>query len=159
LASAHTSLERLKTTVINLTHRLEHSVDLAESKDVWLEKAAEYRQKFIEEMNDDFNTANAIAVLFDLSRDANLYLQSKNTSVEVIRNFIALFNEIGNVLGLNFDTENQELLDEDIEALIEKRNKARNDKDFELADKIRNQLKEQNIILEDTPQGLRWKRK
>lgn len=159
LASAQTSLERLKTSIVNLKHRLDHSVNLAEDQANWNEKLANYRERFIEEMDDDFNTANAIAVLFDLSKDANVYLQSKNTSVQVLNNFLTLFKEFSDVLGLRLEEERTELLDEEIEVLIERRNEARREKDFALADQIRDQLKEQNIILEDTPQGVRWKRK
>jgi cysteinyl-tRNA synthetase len=159
LASAQTSLERLKTSVVNLKHRLSHSVDLSEENEQWLEKLAAYQARFIEEMDDDFNTANAIAVLFDLSKDANVYLQGNNTSVKVLEEFLALFKELSAVLGLVLEEETTELLDEEVEALIENRNQARKEKNFALADQIRDQLKEQNIILEDTPQGVRWKRK
>jgi cysteinyl-tRNA synthetase len=107
-------------------------------------------------MNDDFNTAKAISVLFDLSKLANYYLLEKNTAVEVIDKFTQQFNELFNVLGLTLETT--ELLDEEIDALIEKRIQARKDRNFQLSDQIRDQLKEMNIILEDTPQGTRWKR-
>lgn len=159
LASAQIGLERLKTSVSNLKHRLEHSVDLADEHTEWLDKLAGYRERFIAEMDDDFNTANAIAVLFDLSKDANLYLENKNTKIEVLNGFIELFKEFSNVLGLNLVEDTTELLDQEIEALIEQRNQARKEKNFALADQIRDQLKEQNIILEDTAQGVRWKRK
>jgi cysteinyl-tRNA synthetase len=107
-------------------------------------------------MDDDFNTAKAISVLFDLSKLANYYLLEKNTAVEVIDKFTTQFNELFNVLGLTLETT--ELLDEEIDALIEKRIQARKNRDFQLSDQIRDQLKEMNIILEDTPQGTRWKR-
>jgi cysteinyl-tRNA synthetase len=107
-------------------------------------------------MDDDFNTAKAISVLFDLSKLANYYLLEKNTAVEVIDKFTTQFNKLFNVLGLTLETT--ELLDEEIDALIEKRIQARKNRDFQLSDQIRDQLKEMNIILEDTPQGTRWKR-
>jgi cysteinyl-tRNA synthetase len=84
-------------------------------------------------------------------------LQEKNTSKSVITEFINLFDELAGVLGLKLHKE-EELLDEQIEALIEERNQARKEKNFARADEIRDLLKEQNIILEDTAQGVRWKR-
>ncbi len=84
------------------------------------------------------------------------YLLEKNTAIEVINGFLDLFEELLNVLGLAIQSE--ELLDEEIEHLIQQRIQARKDRDFQLADQIRDQLKALNIILEDTPQGTRWKR-
>lgn len=158
LHSAGQSFERLQTAYANLEHRLDHSVNLAANaeSEEWMKKIKEFKQRFIEEMDDDFNTANAISVLFDLSKEANIYLQKANSSIEVIKEFLATFDELTNVLG--FSVEQNELLDEDIEALIEKRHLARKNKDFALADQIRDDLKNQGIILEDTPQGVRWKR-
>ncbi|MCF6139495.1 cysteine--tRNA ligase [Pseudalkalibacillus berkeleyi] len=158
LESAITSLERIRTTVENLEHRIAHSADLGLNNGMWLKKVEGYKEKFIEEMDDDFNTSNAIATLFDLSKEANVYLQEENTTVEVLERFVSLFEEIGSVLGLEL-RKVKELLDEEIESLIEKRNQARKDKDFQLADGIRDDLADQGIILEDTPQGVRWKRK
>ncbi|MGP4082476.1 cysteine--tRNA ligase [Pseudalkalibacillus sp. R45] len=158
LESAKTSLDRIRTTVENLEHRIEHSADLGMDNEKWLQKIEDYKQRFIKEMDDDFNTSNAIATLFDLSKEANVYLQEKNTTIEVLEKFVSVIAEIGEVLGLVLKGE-KELLDEDIEALIEKRNQARKEKNFQLADEIRDNLVEQGIILEDTPQGVRWKRK
>lgn len=107
-------------------------------------------------MDDDFNTANAIAVLFELSRQANVYLLEKNTSENVIRAFLHEFEQLLDVLGISLKAEL--LLDNEIEALIQKRNEARKNRNFALADQIRDELKARNIILEDTPQGTRWKR-
>ncbi|MCF6411876.1 cysteine--tRNA ligase [Pseudalkalibacillus salsuginis] len=158
LESAKTSLERIRTTVENLEHRIEHSADLGTDNERWLHKIEDYKQRFIKEMDDDFNTSNAIATLFDLSKEANVYLQEKNTTVEVLERFVSVIEEIGEVLGLVLKTE-KDLLDEDIEALIEQRNQARKARNFQLADEIRDNLVDQGIMLEDTPQGVRWKRK
>ncbi|WP_221569209.1 cysteine--tRNA ligase [Alkalihalobacillus sp. TS-13] len=158
LESAMTSLDRIRTTVENLEHRIEHSADLSVDNEKWLQKIEDYKQRFIKEMDDDFNTSNAIATLFDLSKESNVYLQKKNTTIEVLEKFVAVITEIGEVLGLVLKAD-KELLDEDIEGLIEKRNQARKEKNFQLADEIRDNLIEQGIILEDTPQGVRWKRK
>ena len=157
LSSAKNGLERIKTAVQNIEHRLTETVDLGEDKQAWLNKIEQHEEKFIEEMDDDFNSANGITVLFDLAKLANVYLREDHTSKEVLESFLHTFKQLGNVLGLTL-MEVNELLDEEIEALIVKRNEARKNKDFALADQIRDSLKEMNIILEDTPQGVRWKR-
>ncbi len=157
LESAKNGLDRIKTTITNLEHRQHSSTDLTENNEVWLDKLHEHKQRFFDEMNDDFNTANAISVLFDLAREGNLYLQECHTSSDVIEQFLQAFHDLLGILGVVFDQEN-ELLDEEIEQLIAKRIEARKNKDFALADQIRDELKEKNIILEDTPQGTRWKR-
>lgn len=156
LESTRAAFERLTTSYQNLKHRKESSTNLTNNNHEWLEKIANLQDEFIKAMDDDFNTAKAISVLFDLSKLANYYLLEKNTAVEVIDKFTAQFDELFNVLGLSF--ANAEMLDEEIDALIEKRNQARKDRNFQLSDQIRDQLKEMNIILEDTPQGTRWKR-
>ena len=156
LESTKAAFERITTSYQNLKHRKESSTDLTNNNHEWLEKIAVLQEEFIKAMDDDFNTAKAISVLFDLSKLANYYLLEKNTSVEVIDKFTNKFEELFSVLGLSFDTT--EMLDEEIDALIEKRIQARKDRNFQLSDQIRDQLKEMNIILEDTPQGTRWKR-
>jgi cysteinyl-tRNA synthetase len=140
-----------------LKHRLTVTADLAEDIEKWTKVIEDTRAKFITDMDDDFNTANAISILFDFSKEANVYLQEKNTSKAVISDFIHLFDELAGVLGLTLQKE-EELLDEQVEALIQERNQARKEKNFSRADEIRDLLKEQNIILEDTAQGVRWKR-
>jgi cysteinyl-tRNA synthetase len=156
LESTKAAFERITTSYQNLKHRKESSADLTNNNHEWLEKIAVLQEEFIKAMDDDFNTAKAISVLFDLSKLANYYLLEKNTSVEVIDKFTNQFDKLFSVLGLSFDTT--EMLDEEIDALIEKRIQARKDRNFQLSDQIRDQLKEMNIILEDTPQGTRWKR-
>ncbi|MCA1032741.1 cysteine--tRNA ligase [Bacillus timonensis] len=156
LESTKNGLERLRTSFGNLKDRLRSSSNLANDNESWLEKIKNHRKEFIASMNDDFNTANAISVLFNLSKDANYYLQNKNTNEEVLHAFIQEFEALFGVLGLTL--EENLLLDEEIEALIQQRIEARKNRDFALSDKIRDELKEKNIILEDTPQGTRWKR-
>ncbi|MDX5474120.1 MAG: cysteine--tRNA ligase [Bacillaceae bacterium] len=157
LENTKNGLERLTTSYFNLKHRLESSTNLANNTEEWLEKVSSFKQQFVEAMDDDFNTANAISTLFDLAKQANLYLNENVTSEEVIKQFIQLFDEFFGVLGLTMEKE-VELLDEEIESLIQQRIEARKNRDFALSDKIRDDLKERNIILEDTPQGTRWKR-
>ncbi|MFL6556873.1 MAG: cysteine--tRNA ligase [Bacillus sp. (in: firmicutes)] len=156
LESTKAAFERLTTSYQNLNHRKEASTDLTDNNQEWLDKIAALKEEFIEAMDDDFNTAKAISVLFDLSKLANYYLLEKNTAVVVIDAFTKQFEDLYQVLGLTMEKE--EMLDEEIDALIEKRIQARKDRNFQLSDQIRDQLKEMNIILEDTPQGTRWKR-
>jgi len=156
LESTRAAFERLTTSYQNLKHRKEASTDLTDNNQEWLDKISASKEQFIEAMDDDFNTAKAISVLFDLSKLANYYLLEKNTAVAVIDAFTKQFEDLFHVLGLTIEKE--EMLDEEIDALIEKRIQARKDRNFQLSDQIRDQLKEMNIILEDTPQGTRWKR-
>ncbi|PLS10274.1 cysteine--tRNA ligase [Neobacillus cucumis] len=156
LESTKAAFERLTTSYQNLKHRKEASTNLTDHNQEWLDKLTVLHDQFIEAMDDDFNTALAISILFEISKLANYYLLEKNTAVEVIEAFTNKFEELLGVLGLTFGSD--EMLDGEIDALIEKRNQARRDRNFQLSDQIRDQLKEMNIILEDTPQGTRWKR-
>lgn len=155
-ANAGAGLERLKTAYQNLKHRHSVSANLADDDQQWLNRIKPLHDEFIVKMDDDFNTADGISVLFELAKQANYYLRGKNTSITVIEVFMKEFEELFSVLGLKLETE--QLLDEDIEQLIEQRNEARRERNFQLADEIRDRLKEMNIILEDTAQGTRWKR-
>lgn len=150
-------LERLRTAYSNLKHRLSVSAGLGDHSDIWLAKIEEIKKKFIETMDDDFNTAHGISKLFDLSRLANMYLLEKQTSAEVLEIFLSVFDELAGVIGLPFK-QDEELLDAEVEALLEERIEARKNRDFARADEIRDLFKEKNIILEDTAQGTRWKR-
>jgi cysteinyl-tRNA synthetase len=157
LESAKNSLERIKTSYQNLEHRKASSTNQDQQVNEWLEKIDEFKKRFEAEMDDDINTANAISVLFDLAKEANVYLNQDHTSVTVIDLFQETILSFLGVLGITFKEE-EELLDGEIEQLIEERNTARKNRDFARADEIRDLLKEKGIILEDTPQGVRWKR-
>ncbi|MCP3033235.1 cysteine--tRNA ligase [Halobacillus sp. A1] len=157
LGGAKNSFDRIRNAYENLKHREASSLDLTEDNDKWLEDIEKYKQQFIAEMDDDFNTANAISVLFDVTKAANLYLKSDQTHTEVIERFIQTIEELTGVLGLVIK-QDDELLDEEIDALIEERKQARKDRNFARADEIRDELKARDIVLEDTAQGTRWKR-
>jgi len=153
---AKASLDRMMTAYQNLKHRRESSTNITTDNEKWISEIKGFKEQFIREMNDDFNTANAISVLFELSKSANLYLMEKTTAVEVIDLYLQTYEELLGVLGITVEEES--LLDEEVEKLIEERILARKNRDFKRADEIRDLLKEKNIILEDTPQGTRWKR-
>lgn len=157
LEAARNSLERIKTAYFNLEHRKKSSLNLTTEIEEWQQKIADNKKQFQMAMDDDFNTANAIAVLFDISKEANVYIDLKQTSTQVINAFQEAIQSQLEVLGITLN-EKEELLDGDIDALIEERNAARKSRNFARADEIRDQLKEMNIILEDTTQGVRWKR-
>ncbi len=156
LLSSKNSLERITTAYTNLEHRKKTSSGIGHQKEIWLDKIRQHRHDFEKAMNDDFNTANAITVLFDVTKDANLYLKENQTEIDVIQAFQDEVKTLLNVLGIQL--ENEELLDEEIDALIVERNEARKSRNYDRADEIRDLLKEKNIILEDTVQGVRWRR-
>lgn len=157
LEHAKNGLDRIRNAYENLEYRKKTSLNLNDENESQWQALETFKKRFISEMNDDFNTANAISVIFDLTKAANLYLQSKQTSQRVIEAFQTLIDELLTILGINV-TQTPSLVDEAIDQLIEEREQARKSRDFARADEIRDTLKEQNIILEDTPQGTRWKR-
>lgn len=150
-------LARIRESVANVEHRLAMTADLGTSNEKWLKRIEDIKQHFITSMDDDFNTANAVTDLFDLSKEANLYLAEAQVSKEVLERFLTVFNELSGVLGVTL-TVDRGLLDEEVEQLITERNEARKNRDFGRADEIRDQLRDQGILLEDTAQGMRWKR-
>ncbi|MCM3710495.1 cysteine--tRNA ligase [Sporosarcina luteola] len=154
--SAANGLDRIQTAYNNLKHRVGTSADLGDQQDIWTHKVDESVGLFETAMDDDFNTANAIAAVFELVKTANVYLLEKNTQTAVLEYFISAFDRLMEVLGLPFSSE--ELLDDEIEGLIEERLNARRERNFSRSDEIRDLLKEKGIILEDTAQGTRWKR-
>ena len=138
-------------------HLIGKAEDKAESEDeeALKQRLLKYKEKFIEAMDDDLNTADGVAAIFDLIRDINSNINN-DSSKKVIKFAFDLYMELTNVLGLL--TKEEKALDADIESLIEEREKARKEKNWALADKIRDDLKDKGIILEDTPQGVKWRR-
>ena len=107
-------------------------------------------------MEDDINTADAISAIFELSRFINTNISEKS-SLEFSKKCLDEFNELTSVLNI-VNKKQDNILDEEIENLIQKRSEAKKNKDFKLADDIRQELLEKGIILEDTRQGTKWKR-
>lgn len=156
LAEAKTNLQKLKTAVDNLRYRKND----AEKGDVEIEireKFSALKDRFVEAMDDDFNTQNGIAVVYEMAKLLNVYSEKATVSLETIEYLLDGFSKAAGVFGIKFEEET-ELLDEKIEALIEERVAARKNKNFARSDEIRDMLKAKGVILEDTPQGTRWKR-
>lgn len=154
--AAKTGLDRLRTAYQNVEFRLQSTADLADDTEQVMAEIAAVKAQFEEAMNDDFNTANAITALFELARLANVYIAQSNTARVVLQQLLETFAVLGDVLGI--ELKQQQLVDEDIEALIAERNLARKNRDFARSDEIRDELLNLNIVLEDTRQGTRWKR-
>ena len=123
----------------------------------FVQKVEARRVQFIAAMDDDLNTADAIASIFELVRDINTNVVGKTPSKVLVEGAIAMFDELTGVLGLVYNRKT-ETLDSDVEALIEARTNARKEKNWAEADRIRDQLKEMGIVLEDTAQGVKWHR-
>ncbi len=151
--AAKTSLERIYNCLDNLDF-LSKSAPEGEADPKVKEAMDSYKVKFIEAMEDDLNTANAISAIFEAVRYINGESNLTKGSLEYAKETIL---EIGNVLGLLKNRKTDEI-DSEIEALIEERQAARKAKNFKRADEIRDKLKAEGIILEDTPSGVKWRR-
>ncbi len=149
------ALERLYNCRDNIRFMLDKaSGELKDGEKDVIEKYNAHRARFIEVMDDDLNTADAISVLFELVRDINTALANE-PSLELVKKSDEIFKELTDVLGLVY-VEEDKSLDEEVEKLIAERTEARKNKDWATADRIRNQLKAMNIVIEDTPQGIKW---
>ena len=156
LHEAQTNLQKLRTTYENAKFRLNSSHNQASDEEVNAPVLEEFEERFIKEMDDDFNAANGITVVYELAKWLNLASEDPETDLALLAAGLAKFSEWLTIFGIYFVSE--ELLDEEIEQLINERIAARKAKDFARSDQIRDELKEQGIILEDTPQGTRWRR-
>lgn len=149
------ALERLYTCRESLDFAVKNaSADVADDEQL-LSDIAAHRDRFIEAMDDDLNTADGLSAVFELVKDINTRILDKNVSKHVCETAAGLFDELCNVLGILYNRKSNDV-DSEIEALIEKRQEARKNKDFATADKIRDELKAKGIILKDTPQGVTW---
>ena len=152
------ALNRLYTCRDSLDFELKNAADAEHDGDkAIIDGFNKYREQFISAMDDDLNTADAIASIFELVRDINTNVVGKTPSKALVEGAIAMFDELTGVLGLVYNRKT-ETLDSDVEALIEARTNARKEKNWAEADRIRDQLKEMGIVLEDTAQGVKWHR-
>lgn len=154
LEQAAAGLKRINNCRDDLNFRIESAADGVEetaTEEKWLS----HKTEFIRAMEDDVNTADAIAAVFELVRDINIYLAAEPEKKTLVFG-LSLLDELCSVLGLA--PEKKQDIDADIEALIAKRTEAKKNKDYATADSIRDELKAMGIILEDTPQGVKWKR-
>lgn len=157
MEAAKNGLERICTAAENLKRLSENaSGEMTEEEKALFDSTAVFVKKYEAAMEDDFNTADAIAAIFEFVKFANT-----NASGTCSREYLeALYQRLAvlcNVMGIIVEKET-EMLDEDIEALIRERQEARKAKDFKRADEIRDQLQEMGIILKDTREGVTWKR-
>jgi len=158
LDSAKASVERLYNAIGNLESLLEEvkQDSIKEEEKVYIDHIKEYKEKFMIKMDDDFNTADGISVIFDLIRDLNSNIDI-NSSKDMNNYALNLIRDLVSPLGI-LQKSTKMNLKEEVEKLIEQREQARKDKDWALSDKIRDELKDMGIVLEDTPQGVRWKK-
>ena len=155
LKEAENNLQKLKTALENAQFRYDQAQATLADDQQQLTELAKLETQFVSEMDDDFNAANGITVAYELAKWLNVYANQEVVSKAVLQQAISQLQAWLAVFGIEFS---QELLAEDIEALIEERNQARKERNFARSDEIRDLLKEQGIILEDTAQGTRWRK-
>lgn len=155
LNEAKVNLNKLQTAYENLSYRLKDSVE-GNDKEVEA-NFANLEKDFVKVMDDDFNVQNGISVVYEMAKQLNVYSEKEKVYTDTINNLINTYKKVVEIFGISFNEE-KELLDDTIEKLIQERNEARKNKNFKRSDEIRDLLKEQGIILEDTVQGTRWKR-
>ncbi len=146
-------MERLYTCRDNLDFAIEKAGEGEDPE--FIAKVEARRQQFVAAMEDDLNTADGLAAVYELARDINSYI-AQPRGREALAEAAKVFDELCGVLGILYNRGKKGSLDEEIEGLIARRQQARKEKDFALADKIRDDLKARGIVLEDTPQGVKW---
>ena len=152
LEQSKNALERLYTCFENLNFALQNAPQGGQEPAF----IAAHRADFIKAMDDDLNTADALAAVFNLVRDTNKQI-AENAGSATLQSCKTLLQELCGVLGLGYNQKTQ-ALDSEIEALIEQRTAARKNKNYALADEIRDRLKQMGIVLEDSAAGVKWHR-
>ena len=153
---ARINFEKIKHAYSNASYRLNDAVESAEDDQAIVANFTALEAKFVQEMDDDFQADNAMSVIYLYAKEMNLYTERSIVSEAVLKQAMALLANMMAVFGITFEEEG--MLDDDIQALIDERTQARLDRNFGRSDDIRDYLKEQGIILDDTPQGTRWRR-
>lgn len=155
MEQSKSAIERVYTCLEHLDFLLKNCEDTEPSAE-FMSRLDAFKDKFIAAMEDDLNTADAVAAIFDIVYAANTELSdTEKNSTRAVQYATDLIRELGGVLGL-FQKAVSKTADEEIEKLIEERNAARAAKDWAKADEIRNKLKAMNVILKDTPMGVQW---
>lgn len=158
MEAAKSGYERIVTGVANLDYIAQNAGTeaLKDEEKSLIEEAAAYEARFDQAMDDDFNTADAISVIFELVKFVNSHV-NENSSRKLAQTLAEEIVTLSSICGLIVRKET-EMLDEEIEALIEARKQARKEKNFARADEIRDELLQKGIVLEDTREGVKWKR-
>ena len=158
MEAAKNGLERIRTAGSTLKRQMEAAAaeEMSDAERASYEETAAYVEKFEAAMDDDANTADAVSAVFELVKYINTNASSDN-SREYLQKLYDRLDTLCGVLGIILE-QKEELLDADIEALIQERTDAKKAKNFARADEIRDQLKDMGILLEDTREGVKWKR-
>ena len=167
LTAAANGLERLETALFNWEHLLGQTAIAGETPETKLksirERMALTKEEFISGMEDDFNTPQALASLYELVREVNRWTQEREfklteSTKNLLKEVRATLLELSDLLGLFYEPKEVSPVDtSEIESLINRRNQAKKEKNWALADQIRDDLKGKGIMIEDTPQGVRWR--
>ncbi|MFB9768283.1 cysteine--tRNA ligase [Lactiplantibacillus modestisalitolerans] len=156
LDEAANNLSKLQNAYRNLDYRLADAQDGADAE--VLQQLQALKGAFVTAMNDDFNVQNGVTAVYELAKLANVYAAQTTVHRQTVAKLQATLSELAGVFGVAFDNPDEGLADADIQTLIDERQAARKAKDFAKADQIRDDLKAQGIILEDTPQGVRFRK-
>ncbi|WP_414827347.1 cysteine--tRNA ligase [Apilactobacillus kunkeei] len=154
LQAAENNLNKLRNAYNNLKYRLSDATDIIDMK--LEQEIRQIQADFQDAMDDDFNAQNGIDCVYELAKLGNMYAQRPEVGKDTVNLIIAKLEKMASIFGVVFKEET--LDDDSVQALIDERNEARKNKDFARSDEIRDQLRDQGIILEDTAQGTRFRR-
>ncbi|KAA9241999.1 MULTISPECIES: cysteine--tRNA ligase [Aerococcus] len=156
LEEAQRNLERLQTAHDNINYRLQDAKESLADDEKELGELQALDEHFIQVMDDDFNVPNALTVIYEALKRINIYMEAPQVSQAVLKAYDLQLSQWLAIIGIEF--QDATILDSEVQALIEERDQARLDKDYDRSDAIRQELLDQGIILDDTPQGTRWRR-